>query len=169
MAAGDIKLAYNAPTTVTMTLASLASSSTRLVGRESQAISNSSTLAFDTLVAGKVTTGTSPTADRRIEVWLYGSVDGSVYPDTLTGTDSARTITTANIKRSGLKLAAVMLTDSTSNRQYSWGPLSVAELFGGILPVQWGVFITHDTGVNLHATGSNHYVYQKSVFSTVAP
>ena len=169
MAAGDIKLAYNTATALTISLASLASSATRLVGRESLAVSNVSTLAFDTLVAGKVTTGTSPTADRRIEVWIYGSVDGVVYPDTITGVDSGRTLTSANIKRTGLRLAAVMLTDATSSRQYSWGPLSVAELFGGILPVQWGVFITHDTGVNLHATGSNHYVYQKSIFSTVAP
>ncbi|NBW19056.1 MAG: hypothetical protein EBR82_64880 [Caulobacteraceae bacterium] len=69
----DVKIYYVSPSDATITLASLASDTNLLAGRESNAIDNSSNLYLDYLISGKVTTGTSPTTARSIEVWAVGS------------------------------------------------------------------------------------------------
>lgn len=146
---------YGASSALTLTLAGLATSSTLLVGRESTAIDNTSTKALDYLVQGKVTVGTSPTAGR-IEVWVYGSEDGTNYPDVIDGTDSDETLTSDGIKFSALRLGAAIVTETTSDRTYPVAPFSVASLFGGVCPRKWGLFVTHNTVAALNATGSNH-------------
>ena len=60
------KIGYNADAALTFTLASLASSASLVAGRESTAVDNGTTLAVDYLVSGKITTGTSPTANKTI-------------------------------------------------------------------------------------------------------
>jgi hypothetical protein len=168
MAAGDIKLAYGSSAALTITLASLAESATHVTGRESTAVANSSNYQ-DELVGGKITTGTSPTAGEEIRVWVYAAVeDTPIYPDELDGTDSGETISSENIRNACLRLAEVISVDSTSDETYWFGPISVASLFGGVMPTHWGVFVTHSTDVNLNSTGSNHAIYHTPVYSTVA-
>lgn len=150
------KSLYASSSAITITLASLGHSTTRVDGRESTAVDNTSNLFLDCLVSGKVTTGTSPTAGRSIEVWVYASEDGTTYPDVLDGTDSAESLTSENVRNTALKLATSVVIDSTSDRTYPIAPFSVAALFGGILPRKWGLFVAHDTAVALNATGSNH-------------
>lgn len=150
-------ISYGASTVITITLASLATSAAKLVGQESTAVVNTTNKFIDAYVGGKVTTGTTPTAAKTIEVWVYGAVnDTPTYPDVLDGTDSGETFTDDGAKFSALKLGAVANTDATSDQTYWFAPFSVAQLFGGILPTHWGLFVTHDTGVNLNATGTNH-------------
>ena len=154
---------------LTITVASLATDANLLAGRESTAVDNTTEKAIDNLVQGKVTTGANPTAGRIIEVWVYGSEDGTNYPDVIDGTDSNETITSADIKESGLRLATQILTDGTSNRTYPIAPFSVAALFGGMLPRRWGLFVVHSTGVNLNATASNHaFTYTPIKYDSVA-
>ena len=141
--------------THTITLASLASDTSLLAGREGTAIDNNTTDdAIDALVGGFTTTGTSPTASRQIEIWLYGSYDGTSYSGGATGSD-------ANLspqEKTLLKLLQVIPTSSTSNQKYTWGPHSVAQAFGGTMPRKWGVYEVHNTGVNLNSTAGNHEV-----------
>lgn len=166
----DFKTQYGtAWVDLTITLASLATSATKVAGAESTAVDNSSNLFLDALLGGKITTGTSPTDAKTIEVWVYGeNLDDDTYNDVLDGTASAETITSVNIKNSALKLAAVMATNNTSDRTFFFGPISVARLFGGVMPRKWGVFVTHDTGVNLNATGSNHQIAYRGIYGTSA-
>lgn len=146
---------YGTKVTHTITLASLATDASLLAGREGTAIDQKDTDdAVDAIVGGKITTGTSPTASRQIEVWAYASYDDSTFNDAITGTDSARTLVTKSL----LRLLTVIPTNDTSDRAYTFGPFSIAQAFGGILPVQWGIFVTHNTGVNLNATGGNHEI-----------
>lgn len=168
MATGDIKIVYGTAADASITLASLATDSTKLTGRESTAIDNTSTLAIDYLLSGKITTGTSPTASKTIDVWVIGSWDGTNWPDVFDGTDSAETITSADIRTAIGRLAASLATSSTSNIAYYFGPVSVASLFGGVVPPKFVVFVTHDTGVNLNATGGNHQVRLLPVYENVA-
>lgn len=163
----DIKLAYGEASDVTITLASLASDTNLLAGRESAEIVNTSTLALDYLVSGKITAGTSPTASRSIEVWVVGSWDGTNWPDVFDGTDSNETITSADIKASVCRLLAAMATANTSDRTYHFGPVSVAAAFGGVVPPKVVVFVVHNTGVALNATGSNHQIRLQPVYETV--
>lgn len=146
---------YSASVAMTMTLASLASDTNLVAGRESTAVDNKDVdSAIDCLVGGKVTTGTSPTASKQIEVWLHGSYDDTEFSGGATGSDANLTPDAKSL----LKLLTIIPTVNTSNKAYHWGPFSVAQAFGGVVPVQWGVYIVHNTGVVLNATGSNHEV-----------
>ena len=163
----DVKANYPSASDVTITLASLASDTNLLTGRESTAVDNSSNLYLDYLVSGKITTGTSPTTARSIQVWAVGSWDGTNWPDVFDGTDSAETITSANHKNSVCRFLAEMATDATSDRTYHFGPVSVASAFGGVLPKSFVVFVTHNTAVNLNSTAGNHQIRLQPYYETV--
>lgn len=149
---------YSGPTTVTITLASLASDTNLLIGRESTAIDQKDvTDALDVLIGGLITTGTSPTASRQIEVWAYGSYDDTVFSGSATGTDAGLTLTAET--KTLQKLVTIIPTNATSNTAYQFGPFSLLSVFGSLfLPPQWGVWVVHNTGVALNATSGNHYV-----------
>jgi hypothetical protein len=163
----DVKIYYVSPSDATITLASLASDTNLLAGQESTAIDNSSNLYLDYLISGKVTTGTSPTTARSIEVWAVGSWDGTNWPDVFDGTNSAETITSANHKASICRFVASMSTDSTSDRTYHFGPVSMASVFGGTLPPKFALFVVHNTAVNLNGTAANHQIRIQPVYETV--
>lgn len=151
---------YSSDTTITIGLATtpLASSSTFVAGRESSEIDNTTNKYMDAQVSGKVTVGTTPTANTTIAVYVWGS-DVSLATraiDTLDGTDSDETLTNTGIL-TALKLgAAVAVPAATSNVGYPILPFSVAALFGGVLPKFWGLFVAHNTGVALNSTAGNH-------------
>lgn len=150
----DFKQKFGTSTALTLTLASLASDTNLVAGRESTAVDNTTDLFVDVQVGGKVTTGTSPTAARQIEIWAYGSYDGTTYTAGATGSD-ANFAPIVEEKRQ-LRLLTVIDTTATSNVTYEWGPVSIAQAFGGYVPKKWGLYVVHNTAVNLNATGSNH-------------
>lgn len=153
----DFKTKYATEATITISLASLASSTTRVAGQESTVVDNSTLLYVDALVSGKVRTGTTPTVNKQIDVWVYAQMnDTPTYPDVFDGTDSAETVTSENVRNAALRLAASIRVDATSDRDYAVAPFSVAALYGGVMPKRWGLFVTHDTVAALNATGGNH-------------
>lgn len=160
----DIKTKYpsTSSTALTISLASLASGAATVFtsGQESTAVDNTTNLDLDALLSGMITTGTSPTASRSINIYVYANISSSsgtpTYPDVLDGTDSAETFTSANVMNRAIRLAESITIDNTSNRSYYFGPISVASLFGGSMPKFWGVYVAHDTGVALNATSGNH-------------
>ena len=166
----DIKLAYGSSSSLTCTLASLASNATWVTGRESDAVDNTTNKYLDYLLAGKITVGTTPTINTEIRVYVVAICnDTPTWPDVFDGTDSDETVTSAGVRDGFAKLAAVLMVDATtSNRTYPFGPVSVAALFGGVLPKKFSVFVTHNTGVNLNSTGSNHSIDVTPVYQTAA-
>jgi len=167
MAAGDIKLAYAASSAVTITLASLATDTNLLAGRESAQVDNTTNLYADYLLAGIITVGTTPTTAKEIRVYVVALMEDATYPDVFDGTDSAETVSGVGTRDSICKLAAVIPTIATSNLSYYFGPVSVASLFGGVMPKKFVVFVTHNTAVDLHATAGNHAIYITPVFSKI--
>lgn len=161
-------------TAITITLANLASSSSLVVGRESTIVTNVSNLYMDALVSGQITVGTTPTVDKQILVYVYAPlkhVSGTptlpiATTTALTGADAAATFEAYQLNQ--LRLAAVATVIATSDRAYSFAPFSVAALFGGVLPIKWGLFLTHNTGVNLNATAGNHWFHYQGIKYTVA-
>jgi hypothetical protein len=171
--ASTIKTSYPATSSVALTLGlgSLASDTNLLAGRESTAVDNTTNVDLDHLVSGTIMTGTSPTVSTTIEVWAYASYKTAsgtpTYPDVLDGTDSAETITSANVKYSMLRLVAAITVDATTSRAYYFAPVSIAQLFGA-MPKFWGIFVTHNTAVALHATAGNHVIeYERIQAQTV--
>lgn len=151
-----VKPLYASEATITISPASLASDTNLLAGRASTVVDNSTNKYADALVSGKVRVGTTPTVSRTIEVWAYAQFnDTPTYPDSITGSDAAKTMTSANVKSSALRLLWATTVDATSDRDYFMPPTSVADRFG-FMPKRWGLFIVHDTVAALHATGGNH-------------
>jgi hypothetical protein len=168
MAVGDITQKWALDSQLTITLASLATSSTHLVGRESTAYAiDGAQPVIDVLLSGKITVGTTPTANTSIEIWIAAPInDTPTWGGGIAGTgDAAATITNAQVKNGYLKLAAVLsVVATTSNVVYPFGPISVASLFGGVLPTDIVVFVVHNTGVNLNATAGNHEISVQPVY-----
>ena len=157
---------YGSKTTLTASLASLASDTNLLAGLESSIIDNTTDGFDDILVSGKITTGTSPTASRQIEVWAI-AWDGANWPDVFDGTSSAETITSSDIKNAICRPVAVMSTNSTSDRVYHFTGVSLRNAFGGELPSKVVLFVVHNTGVNLNATAANHELSYYGVYPQV--
>ena len=150
-----IEPVHDASVDLTITLAALPTSSTKLVGQQCTIVTTNGVSDFE--LAGKITVGTSPTSGKEICVHVFSIInDTPTYPDTMGASDAGVTLTSAAIKDSATHQAVRMATDATSNRAYSFSGISVAALFGGTVPKKWGVFVTHNTAVNLHATGGNH-------------
>lgn len=167
--AADIKVKYpsTSTTALTLSLASLASDTNLLAGRESTAVDNTSTLDLDHLVSGFITVGTTPTINTVIEVWAYAyqtiTTGTPAYPDVFDGTDSNETVTNNGVKYGTLRLVnSIAVTATTSNVAYPIAPTSIATLFGQ-MPQFWGLFVVQNTGAALNATGGNHVLHYNRI------
>lgn len=155
----DLKSKYPAASSValTLSLASLASDTNLLVGQASTAVDNyTSTLDLDHALQGVIRLGTSPTAGKSIELWVYAPIDMAsgvpTYPDGITGTNAGKTMTSRNVLQYGLRKAHHIIVDGTSNRDFYVPKTSIANLYDGLMPEFWGVFLVHDTAAALNAT-----------------
>lgn len=162
------KIAYGSSTAITNAIQSLATSSTWLAGYESDVVDNTTNLYLDYTIEGKVTVGTTPTANTEIRIYVVASFDGTTWPDVFDGTTGAETITSAGVRDGFAKLAAVLTVDATtSDRSYPFS-FTVASLFGGVCPAKFLLFTAHNTGVNLNSTGGNHVFNHRGIYETIA-
>jgi hypothetical protein len=153
-----VNVAYAGPTTITMDLSALASSSTFVAGRESSEITNASNLYADAIVYGRFIVGTTPTLPCTFNVYVWGADVslGTTAIDTLDGTDSGETLTNTTVLNSALVLArAVPILVNTSNTTYDISPFSVAQLFGGNMPKFWGLYCAHNQTAALKTDAGN--------------
>ena len=156
----DRKLAYGTVTTITLTLTSLAATA----ARESTAVDNTTNKFLDALVAIKVKVDvTAPTNDKALYVYAYGTVDATtpVYPDPVTGTDAAITLTAPT----GLRLIGILPALAAST-VYESSPFSVAAAFGGYLPPKWGIVVANSSAV-LTAVGGDHDAEYVGIYETL--
>lgn len=158
-------LSARASSAVTITLASLATSSGLTVGRCSASFDNSTNL--DEMVAASLlcTTGTTPTTATRIELWAFQQREDGTWPDIFTaaytGSDGGFTIQSRDILRAGAALVGSVATDATSNRAYVIGMSDIAARLGGFVRIG-AFFVVHSTGVNLNSTAGNHELVVKT-------
>lgn len=158
----DILMKYGAQQTITAAIAGLASDTDLRAGLESSVIDNTTDGYEDIILSGFITVGTGPTASRVIEVWAV-AWNGSGWPDVFDGTTSAETITSADIKNSICKSVASISTTNTSDRRYDFTGVSARNVFGGVLPSKFVLFVTHSTVANLNSTASNQALYYEGV------
>jgi hypothetical protein len=165
----DFKTKYPATSSValTITLASLATSSTRLVGRSSVYVDNTTNLDLDHLLSGSLRVGSvALTANKAIEIWVAAPikiVTGTpTFPHTF-GTDASQTLVNDGQKWAMMQPALTIYPATTTGVDYFIRPISVAGLYGGVLPPFWCAFVTHDTGQNLDSTGSNFYLHYERI------
>lgn len=154
-------LTYGTRTAITIDPSSLAASSTFVAGVESAEQSNASDLYLDVLVEGRVTghASTAPTVGQQIQVYVWGSNVslGTTAIDTLDGTSSAETLGHVAVAQSLRLAAAPTVTVATAGLIYYVLPFSVAALFGGVMPIFWGLFVAHNHTGALAASQSNQF------------
>lgn len=146
---------YTARAAITITLASLANASMR----QSAEVSNTSNKFTDAAIAGKITTGTSPTNNNTITVFAYGG-DGTNRSGGASGSDAAYTPAGEDAQ---LKVLLVIPVTATSNQTYEFYVGGLAQYFGGVLPEKWGVVVSNDSGVALNSTAGNHEIYYQGI------
>ena len=143
----EIKDKFGSSTALTITLASL-SSSTSGVGRQSTLIDNT-TLGYQKLhIFVKIKQGTSPVANRAVYVYLLKADDNATEhrSDGAGTSDAALTVVNAQL------IGAMYNGTSPSTGDVLYGEFVVHDPGR-----QWGVAIVHDTGATLNSTGSNHW------------
>ncbi len=154
--------------TITISPQSVASSANFTAGVESDSISNVGNLDLDHLISGAWTLGGGATDNTQVQIWvvpcLTDDLSSSVtWPDVFDGTASAETVTSAGILQGCGRLGAVLTVDGASSfRSFFCEGLSVAGLFGGVMPTRYVIFITHNTGaVSSAAAGAFLWRYQR--------
>lgn len=156
----NVNVAFGTSTSITQTLASLATGS----ARESTAVDNSSNLYLDALVRVQVKLQSgSPASDKTVYVYAYGSEDGTNYTDNATGSDAAITLRAP----SNLDHIGAIATPDSGALTYKSRPMGVAKAFDGILPRAWGIVVENKTNITFDATEGNHAKAYSGVFATV--
>ena len=143
---------YGSVAALTITLASLAASAT--AGRQSTVIDNTTDLAVDAIVQCKITTGTTPTVNTLIEIWAFGTGDGTNYSGGAGASDAGLTPTV----KPTMKLLETIQVSASSNIAYHSGPHSIQNAFGGTMPRKWGIWVLNNTAVALNSTCGNHVI-----------
>lgn len=157
---GAVTQTYRASSNLTVTnLHSIATSSTWVAGWVSGTIDNTSNLDLDITVSGKITLGNSATAGE-IRLYAFAMLDDSTWPDLLSagteGTEGTGTVHTTTIRDATMVLVTAFATraDPGTDDNYSIPQCSLRGAFGGFLPAKCVLFLTHSTGVNLHASAN---------------
>lgn len=155
MATATILYGTDAAFTVT-NLHSIATSATLLAGWTSGSVNNTSTLAMDYMISGRfeVNTGAAPTADTQIQLWAYSCEnDTPTWPDLFSagteGTEGTATVHDAEMM-SGMRLLWSTVVDANTSDVYTVPYTSIAQAFGHV-PPYFALFVTHNTGQNLHS------------------
>ncbi len=137
-------------------LDSLASDASLLAGASALAVDNGASAGpLEIGVSGYIKNHSSaPTVDKEIDVYAYAALDDTpTYPDTLLGTDATKTITTAKIINSGLRLITSMKVAATTNQVNPFAPCGLTSLFG-VMPRYWSIWVVHNMGQIVNASGN---------------
>ena len=170
MAAGDVKIAYGASASFTVTnLHSLAASATWIAGWESNSVDNTSNLYTDYLISGLVKTAASNNQAGQVRVYVVAMIADATWPDAFDGTESTESVAAA-VRDAVCKLGAVVQVTADASASYPFGPFSVASLFGGVCPAKFVVYITGNaaTSTNAQFAADTNIVTYKGIYSTVA-
>lgn len=155
----DIGIKYAAAVAFVVTaLHSLATSATRVGGWTSASVDNGTDQNLDFLISGqfKVHATLAPTDKKTISVYAYAAfTETPTWPDLFSagteGTEGAATVHDEEQRDCGLRLLWSCTTDAGMAEVYVMPPTSLAEAFGGIVPRQWALWVTQDTGQALAA------------------
>ena len=142
----DIKAKYGGSNqSITITINGLANDAKR----ESAAIDNATNCFLDALVQVKIATNASAdsTGDKSVYVYAYGTADdGTSCSGNATGSDAAFGADPQQINN--CRLLGIVYAP-TQNLIYESDPMSIACVFGGVLPQRWGIVVHNKTGQTL--------------------
>lgn len=126
---------------------------------ESDIVVNATTTAnyVDVMVVGQIRTNGSATTNDTVEFYAYAKTDAGISSALtgslnggLDGSDSVETEGTA-FHFQNLPLLGVINAE-TASAHYHFGPWALSQIFGGIMPQEWGIIIHNNTQGILGAT-----------------
>lgn len=168
MAAGDVKLCYGTSTDLDVTaLNGLDTSASWTVGWCSDEIDNTSNLYLDYIISGKIQVheSTAPTAGQQIRIYIVPMISDDAWPADINHDHTVDTWGDVTIRDAIAKLGACISVAAAAAYIYPFN-FSVANLFGGVCPWKFVVFIAHNTTGDLDADGN--VVSYQGVYNTVA-
>jgi hypothetical protein len=149
---------YAASDTISMDLSNLGSSATFISGVESEQIDNTTNKYVDAIVHGRFIVGTTPTLPCSLNIYVWGADVslGTTALGVLDGTTSAESLVNSTYLGSALRFAAsVSILVNTSDTTYDVAPFTVAQLFGGVMPQFWGLYVAHNMTAALKTDAGN--------------
>jgi len=151
---------YRASSAVTVSLASLASSTALTVGRCSASVANGTNKDDFVLPTLRSRTGgTAPTAGTVLEVWAFAQRADTTWPELFTaaysGSDGGFTISSRDVLFAGAVLIGTYTFDATTGRDFVVRGRELAQCFGAV-PQNFAFFIVQNSGQALDSTGGNH-------------
>ena len=167
--AGSILVDYAASVAMAVTnLHSLAADNSTgypLIGWSSASVDNTTNEYVDYLLSGTFTTHASNRQAGGVYVYVIGSLnDTPTWPAAATGTwgtQAAASFTDTEERDGFARLVTVLPVDTTASSIVGFPPTSIAQLFGGIVPTHWAVFVSTNaattTAAALAASGSAVY------------
>lgn len=115
----------------------------------------------DISVGGKIRTGSvAPDVGSLITILAYGRNRDGGFTAGASGSDAAYT---ADGEEDELKFLDSITVDGDTATDYEFGPVSLAAVFGGVVPEQWGIVVLNETGQDLDSTGGSHIVEGKGI------
>lgn len=123
---------------------------------------NTSTNYMDASVNGTIQVGTV-TADGTLDFYIAASFDGTEFDGGVDAGDTDITWgTTGNTTVNGefnIRFAASINVDATDDdNDIPFSISSIAALCGGVMPRKFAIVMENNTGVALHATGTNNHI-----------
>jgi hypothetical protein len=138
-----------------ITLGNLAS----LHSRGCEEVDNVTTPEEDAMVQLKFKTGTGTDATSKIDVYAWGSLDSSTYPDLVDGSDQL--IEPATFTSMKFLFSKACVTASTT---YYTGVHSVCAMAGWLyLPPYWGIVVQNYSVSTLSSTAGDHALILRGV------
>lgn len=164
---GDIKAKYAASSSLTVTnLHSLASSQDWAAGWTSASQNNTSNAYLDMLVGATFTTHASNRQAGAINIYVIAALnDTPTWPATASGTigtEGALSFTDTEERDTLCRLLGSIAVDNTASAIYTFPQTGIAQLFGGVLPTHYAIYIAQNcsttTTAGLASSGSAVYL-----------
>lgn len=130
----------------------------------SSLLDNTTNKYVDILIGGTLdTVGTSGAAGETMDVYVLGNWDVDAGSNLTGGIDTALTASDSTLTQdvelnllNMYQIASVALESNapTTSQGYHWGPVAVAQVFGGILPQKFCLLLHNNTGAAMSASGN---------------
>lgn len=149
-----VTILYGTPVSMTMTgIEDIDASSSLIGGWTSGSVNNASDKHVDFLLSGQFTCESTNQQAGTIAIYVYGAFNTTpTWPDLFSsgteGTVGAATVHDTEERDSGMRLAATITGDGSASAVYTFAGVSVASLFGGIVPPYWAVWVTGNTATS---------------------
>jgi len=136
-------------------------------------VDNQTNLYMDAIFGGSLQTGTVAAGGGTIDIYIAASWDGVEFSGGVDAGDVDITWGTTGSTQIGSEsnlfvAGSITVNEADDDKDMVFGPISVASVCGGVMPLEWCVVIDNNSGGTLHATGTNNHLEYTGIEYTSA-